>query len=828
MDKDQDKATSNDTGNGIERNYHFPFDPYPSQKMFMDTAYDILAKGKVGILESPTGTGKSLCVLCSALTWLKDAPRLPDDLKRKDPSVPSNVPKWLADVENDSSETYTKRLLLSHQLGELDQRINEIHKNGLIFPLEKRRKIESKSEKKNKKEEEEDSDIILSDYDDNSSSSPSPSKIISYEEEEDRIDNIIYTTKIYICSRTHSQLQQLYNEFKRTDYYPSVKSIILGSRKVYCINNQIRSNDNDQYIQEKCLQMQRATKKEGKCPFKETEKCKRFADFILSDNFSVEELYFEGCSCSTCPYYSVRDALPNADLVFLPYNLILSKESRDSYGIDLHNSVIIFDEAHNVIDSLNDIYSPSLERYHVDSSLFQLQNYLDRYKLRLRGRNIFYIQQLLMILNKLLLLFDKIEKKELSKPVYSVSDILILLELEDINIYSINTYIKKANLFRKLNGFCDRLEQKQEKEKENEVKCEKQSMTTNKVDSRYYRSYFPTVFQFILSLKNSDNNGRICIYTPSSSTDITSVSIKYINLNPASYFKEIEEQAWSILFTGGTLKPISDLTCSLFPAKDPATITTLSLPHIVPPKQFKPIIITSGPSGKEFEFSFKNRGNTEMYLDSINVLRSLFTITPGGIVLFFPSFQSLSDYIQLLKTHNFYDVLHKKKEIFVEPRGTKECDDILVKYTESVHSTKNAALFSVVGGKLSEGINFSDELARCVIMMGVPFPNVYDIIIKEKMNYLNQHPYQLSSNTIISKQSTGQQYYINLCMKATNQSVGRALRHKDDWAAIVFLDKRFKQTYLISLLPDWINKNITVSTDYKVAFNSLKEYIHII
>ena len=40
-----------------------------------------------------------------------------------------------------------------------------------------------------------------------------------------------------------------------------------------------------------------------------------------------------------------------------------------------------------------------------------------------------------------------------------------------------------------------------------------------------------------------------------------------------------------------------------------------------------------------------------------------------------------------------------------------------------------------------------------------------------------------------------QVHYENLCMKAVNQSVGRAIRHKEDYAAILLLDHRFTPFY---------------------------------
>ena len=52
--------------------FEFPFEPYGIQKDFMKELYRTVENGLIGIFESPTGTGKSLSIICSALKWLKD------------------------------------------------------------------------------------------------------------------------------------------------------------------------------------------------------------------------------------------------------------------------------------------------------------------------------------------------------------------------------------------------------------------------------------------------------------------------------------------------------------------------------------------------------------------------------------------------------------------------------------------------------------------------------------------------------------------------------------------------------------------------------------
>ncbi|CAM9303939.1 unnamed protein product [Lampetra planeri] len=53
--------------NGIS--VEFPFPPYDCQTDYMKKVIECLQKKENGVLESPTGTGKTLCLLCATLAW---------------------------------------------------------------------------------------------------------------------------------------------------------------------------------------------------------------------------------------------------------------------------------------------------------------------------------------------------------------------------------------------------------------------------------------------------------------------------------------------------------------------------------------------------------------------------------------------------------------------------------------------------------------------------------------------------------------------------------------------------------------------------------------
>ena len=199
------------------------------------------------------------------------------------------------------------------------------------------------------------------------------------ENNNNRVDNEsgMERIKVYYASRTHSQLLQFVNEVKKTGFANSTKVITLGSRQNLCINEDVLKLKSNSRINEKCLDMQENSsnkKKKSKsvkekeinnktsstCPYFNITLQRHFGDLILVKLQDIEEYFDLGKKLSTCAYYGSRSAIQFAELICLPYNSILHKSTREALGISLKGNVVIFDEAHNIVDAINNMYSVTL------------------------------------------------------------------------------------------------------------------------------------------------------------------------------------------------------------------------------------------------------------------------------------------------------------------------------------------------------------------------------------------------------------------------------------------------------------------------------------
>lgn len=115
---------------------NFPFTPYDCQKDYMSKVIECLQQKANGVLESPTGTGKTLCLLCATLAWRENirdtisARRIADKLKGEEMFPNTPLASWgTAATDGDKTTYYTdipKIIYASRTHSQLAQVISEL------------------------------------------------------------------------------------------------------------------------------------------------------------------------------------------------------------------------------------------------------------------------------------------------------------------------------------------------------------------------------------------------------------------------------------------------------------------------------------------------------------------------------------------------------------------------------------------------------------------------------------------------------------------------------------------------------------------------------
>lgn len=170
-------------------------------------------------------------------------------------------------------------------------------------------------------------------------------------------------------------------------------------RHNYCINKSVKKLKHINLINERCLQLQRkkTTCKEEKhvkklkttnsCPFLPGNNELLMAE-LLSDIHDIEEIIQKGEELNTCAYYTVRRSIQEGQLILVPYNSILHKNTRISSGINLKGNILIIDEAHNLLEAIERMYSASITGRNILHACNQLSQYQKRYYILYNYENI--------------------------------------------------------------------------------------------------------------------------------------------------------------------------------------------------------------------------------------------------------------------------------------------------------------------------------------------------------------------------------------------------------------------------------------------------------
>lgn len=438
---------------------------------------------------------------------------------------------------------------------------------------------------------------------------------------------------------------------------------------------------------------------------------------------------------------------------------------------------------------------------------------------------------------------------------------------DQINIFKLINYIQESKLAYKVESYMAHTE-----EQEN----------TNPSRPKSSTPVLHMLVSFLMSLTNLSTEGRVffekAAMPPGSPPDI---KLSYMLLSPTHAFSSIASDARAVLLAGGTMSPFDDYKAHLFPSHSDEKITTLSCGHVIPSSNLCVLTLASirqsslasrvvagaVTSGDVFEFSFQKRSDRIMIRQLGIALLNICSVVPDGVVVFFPSYGYLDEIVKAWQVVDpaqdrggkaMWDRLQAKKAVFRDTKETSS-EEVLAEFSAAIlgkdgsKSTgqeanaplqQGALLLSVVGGRMSEGINFSDRLGRCVVIVGLPYPNINSPEWKARMEYiesttlarLTAHPLPGTSsnspvtttavsssleNRITREQAlplakqAARDFYENACMRAVNQSIGRAIRHRGDYAAIILVDQRFAAERIRGKLPGWIREAMILGSEDK-------------
>ncbi|KAL1748373.1 helicase C-terminal domain-containing protein [Schizophyllum fasciatum] len=857
----------------------FPFaQPYQIQLDLMRHLYEVLESKKISIVESPTGTGKTLSLLTASLTWLRDH----QDRARKAQALAAtgsgskSTPQWAID-----QAVARKKRELEAREEEREERMKkarakEAKMRARVQHLKKKQARYLPSDDEDAEDEDGISKEVRALFA-KIEASRNTSRITEEDEE------ALKCTKIYYASRTHSQLSQVFPELRRVDerrscssasdehqeehrngkrprdedgvqYFASTRSVALGSRKQLCINTLLKGKRVD--LDEACRALL-AEKKEKRCPHlpsqEEEAAMLDLRDQILATPKDIEELAATGRASGICPYFGSRKAIDQAELVTLPYNLLFQKSAREALGIDLKDQVVVIDEAHNVIPTLLSLSTTSLPLKQICLSLAQVTTYLSKFKNRLKHVHVLSLRRLMVFLESLVACIEAwgspsgkqtpapgrptgIETPPRSVPpkteIMTPNDMVSRLgkRAEGINLLEVERYLKASRIARKISGYCLELEEAQAEAETQDAGLA--GAERRREMARKRKGMVPplhAVEDFMVSLSGMNDDGRISFIRNANG----SLEVRYQLLNPEPNFAEVVDEARAVVLAGGTMSPMTDVFNQLFSHVPSDRLTSFSCGHIIPASNLQTLVVTKGPKGGPIEYKADRQKDPAAIEELGQILFNLACITPKGMVVFFPSYNFVNTAKAAWTQSGTLARLEGKKKVFFEPEETTDVDKVLQSYAAAVQETDStrpkggALLFAVIGAKLSEGLNFTDDLARSVVIIGMPYANLGSAELKERMAYVqrleDKRIKEGWKRTPGAKDAAGE-LYENMCMNAVNQSIGRAIRHQGDWAALVLLDKRYAQPAIRNKLPKWIGSGLTVADNYGRVIKELATF----
>jgi DNA excision repair protein ERCC-2 len=476
---------------------------------------------------------------------------------------------------------------------------------------------------------------------------------------------------------------------------------IVGKRNL-CTNPDVNMLESDAFYKT-CEKLT----KSGKCPF--------FSNFqnmkenlpesiINASALGHNELFKKCFENSICAYEATAEMAKSAKVVIADYAHILnpsiSKRFLRKIEHNLANSIVIWDEAHNIIDHASKYLSSSISTQSINLASKELAQIGSKIDLG-------YLQFSL----------NKLAERKLSNTKEA------FLQKDDLAEVTSNV--------------------------ESAIKLFNEAGIEYLEKSKAKRSYILHIARFLeLWASSNDLFARII------SRNNRSIKISLVCLYPESAPK-IFSEAYANVFMSATLTPLK-MYQQFFGIED-AELKQYGTPF---PSSNKLVCIDDSVTTK-----YTNRSIEEYK----RIAEKITNVIPGKVAVFFPSFEVLNNVMRYMKDVEVHLQRHSM--------SSTQVDALLSNFK----SSNDSLLFGVMGGSLSEGVDYPKNMLKGVIIVGVPLPKP-DLEIKAKINYYDK-----------KFEGKGMEYaYIVPAIIKGIQAAGRAIRSEKDKAVIIFMDKRYK------------------------------------
>ncbi|EKG04460.1 DNA repair helicase, putative [Trypanosoma cruzi] len=411
-------------------------------------------------------------------------------------------------------------------------------------------------------------------------------------------------------------------------------------------------------------------------------------------------------------------------------------------------------------------------------------------------------------------------------------------------------------------------------------------------DSKSVTSALYRFDAFLRWYSRSDEHTRVVLRrvpVEKESESNEAVLLQLLQLEPGTHtFFPLLRQVQAAVLAGGTMKPIA-LTCDLLlrpPNPHVAySVTTeekksmmnlenkpgqsltekkvsfIEEGHIVPSSSIAVFTLGSGPSGHRVELQHATRHQWNRQFEEIAAaLLNFCRVIPDGVIVFFASYDVEELFHGFLQRSGFYDKINEVKRIFresgrlasskvatnsgVEGKSLSHAVDVmLAEYTRWIgtEGSGGGLLFAVMGGKLSEGINFNDELGRAVIVVGLPYANPSDVELQLYLSHIANTRLLRDAGFAASKtltvdtvtidrsvpfnSSAEWSLFTDLCIRTVNQSMGRCIRHADDYAVAILFDARYgDRPDIRRRIASWMQPSIHLTRNFGECFRGVRDF----